>query len=206
MYRDKRGKFRQQVYGDRLMERIKPVIIGYFVLCGVLLNAYLVGYAGCELIKYRKQNGLRFFEGYTVIQKGKEYSWHRINRGGLVADVPVSPEPSQPVQKTVSADVPVEERIRQAFGQDGDVAVAVARAESSLEPDRVGDKHLTFEKDGATMGMSCGLFQIRVLPGRPTCEELLDIDFNIQYARELYEKSGWYPWSVFKSGRYLSFL
>lgn len=98
----------------------------------------------------------------------------------------------------------LEEKIRAAFPEDPDTAVAIAKAESRLNPEVIGDKHLAWE-DGRN-GMSCGIFQIRVFPNRPGCEKLLDEDFNIEYARELYERSGWLPWSTFKSGRYKNFL
>ncbi len=98
----------------------------------------------------------------------------------------------------------VEDKIRAAFPEDPDTAVAVAKAESRLNPEVVGDKHLAWG-DGKN-GMSCGIFQIRVFPKRPDCKELLDEDFNIEYARQLYKNSGWSPWSTFKSGRYKKFL
>jgi len=98
----------------------------------------------------------------------------------------------------------LEEKIRAAFPEDPDTAVAIAKAESRLNPDVVGDENLVWD-DGRN-GMSCGIFQIRVFPNRPACEKLLDEDFNIEYARELYERSGWLPWSTFKSGQYKNFL
>jgi len=98
----------------------------------------------------------------------------------------------------------LEEKIRAAFPEDPDTAVAIAKAESRLNPDVVGDENMIWD-DGRN-GMSCGIFQIRVFPNRPACEKLLDEDFNIEYARELYERSGWLPWSTFKSGRYKNFL
>lgn len=98
----------------------------------------------------------------------------------------------------------IETLIREYFPECPDVAIAVARAESNLEAHRVGDKHLAWD-DGRN-GMSCGLMQIRVFPDRPSCDELLDPVENIKYARKLYEKSGWQPWSTFNSGRYKLFM
>jgi len=108
------------------------------------------------------------------------------------------------VERDSSSYETVENKIRAAFPEDPDTAVAIAKAESNLEDWRIGDKHLAWD-DGRN-GMSCGIFQIRVFPKRPDCEKLLDEDFNIDYARELYESSGWSPWSTFKSGRYKKFL
>ena len=66
-------------------------------------------------------------------------------------------------------------------------ALKVAFCESGLNPDAVGDKNTAYH--------SYGLFQIRGLPGRPSAEWLLDPTNNINYAYELYKKSGWEPWS-----------
>ena len=104
----------------------------------------------------------------------------------------------------ITPAVPLIEKIEKVFGEEAPIAIAVAQAESSMQPDRIGDNHLKFE-DGK-YGMSCGLFQIRILPGRPTCEEMLDPQKNIEFAYELHKKSGWNPWSVYKNGQYLKFI
>lgn len=99
----------------------------------------------------------------------------------------------------------IEQKILEVFGGDT-TAVKIAKAESQLDPDAIGDLHLTFLRNGKKYGMSCGVFQIRVLPGRPSCEELLDVEKNIEYAKKLYDESGWYPWSTYKNGKYLEYL
>jgi hypothetical protein len=76
------------------------------------------------------------------------------------------------------------------------IAVNVMRAESGCNPYAVGDTTLTYIQNGTTYGMSCGLFQVRYLPGRPTCEALKNPAANVDYAYRLYTASGWKPWSV----------
>ena len=97
----------------------------------------------------------------------------------------------------------VEDKIRKAFPECPEIAVAIAKSESGME-NKIGDKPLAWN-DGRN-GMSCGVFQIRIFPSRPDCNEMLDPDKNIAFAKELYDKSGWYPWSNFKNGRYLQFM
>lgn len=100
----------------------------------------------------------------------------------------------------------IEGKIKEVFGDDWKEAYAIAMAESGLRTDAIGDGHITYEYQGETIGMSCGLFQIRTLPGRPSCEEMLDPDKNIAFAKKLFDRSGWMPWSVYKSGKYLTYL
>lgn len=110
-------------------------------------------------------------------------------------------ENEKPIAKTE-----VERLIVEAFPEDPRTALAVAKAESGLVADRVGDTHIEFTRDGVTMGHSCGLFQVRVLPGRPDCETLKDARTNIAFARKLWEKSGWSPWSAWKNGSFKKFM
>lgn len=99
-----------------------------------------------------------------------------------------------------------EEMIREVFGKDADVAIAIAKAESNLNPDAVGDKHLTYQRDGKQYGDSIGLFQIRTFPDRPHRDLLKDPYINVRYAYVIYTKHGFAAWSVFKSGKYEKFL
>lgn len=96
--------------------------------------------------------------------------------------------------------------IRKYFPENFAMAIAIARAESNLEPARIGDKHLEFWKNGELYGHSVGIFQIRRLEGRPDINTLLDAEENVKFARQLYEQNGWNPWSVYRSGRYKQFL
>lgn len=71
-------------------------------------------------------------------------------------------------------DWPVEEALR------------ICREESHGDVGAVGDKR--------TAHVSCGLFQIREIAGRPTCESLKDPILNIKWAHILWLQSGWSPW------------
>lgn len=70
-------------------------------------------------------------------------------------------------------------------------ALNVAKGESGLNPGAIGDN---YPIRGQTIP-SYGLFQIRALPGRPKPEQLVDPEFNVQYAANLFKAQGWRPWS-----------
>jgi hypothetical protein len=86
------------------------------------------------------------------------------------------------------------------------IAKAIMRAESGCRHDAVGDNHITYAQNGTTYGMSCGLFQIRFLPGRPNCEQMKNPSENIAYAGQLFRSQGFRPWSAFLNGSFRKFL
>jgi hypothetical protein len=85
---------------------------------------------------------------------------------------------------------------------DCKTALAIAKAESGLRCEAVGDGHIAFMKNGTEYGKSYGVFQIRHLEGRPNPEELLSCEFNINYAYNLYKAQGFKPWSAYKNLAY----
>jgi hypothetical protein len=77
-------------------------------------------------------------------------------------------------------------------------AYAVCMAESSGDPSMIGDVDTEY--------YSCGLMQIRTLPGRPTCGQLQDGVFNMQYAYNMWRSQGFSPWSAYNNGKYQRYL
>lgn len=69
-----------------------------------------------------------------------------------------------------------------------DIAMQVCKYESQGNEKSIGDRDTNYA--------SCGLMQIRTLPGRPSCEELKDPETNIEFAYNLWSDNGWRPWSV----------
>lgn len=86
---------------------------------------------------------------------------------------------------SASASPTIEDRIRMRFQENGEKMVKIAKCESGMRPEAVGDKNLTFIQDGVTYGTSHGIFQIRYLKGRPTPEKLHDVNTNIEMAYKI---------------------
>lgn len=84
----------------------------------------------------------------------------------------------------------------QQYDWNVEVAIRIMQAESSCNPYSVGDNYPI----NGLHAPSCGLFQIRTLPGRPTCEELKNPEVNIAWANRLYQANGYSPWSVCNNG------
>jgi len=81
--------------------------------------------------------------------------------------------------------------------------MAVMQAESTCNSNAVGDNYVIAGLHAA----SCGLFQIRTLKGRPSCEELKDPSTNIDWAYKVSTNgTNWNPWSVFNNGKYLKYM
>lgn len=90
--------------------------------------------------------------------------------------------------------------IRKWFPEEPDVAIAVAMAESRLNPQATNwqDSHK------GCMG-SFGIFQIGCLH-EENPETLYDVEYNIKRAREIYDESGWQPWGAFTNKSYLAYV
>jgi hypothetical protein len=82
------------------------------------------------------------------------------------------------------------------------IAFAVCQAESKGQTDAVGDTRPI----RGILAPSCGLMQIRTLRGRPSCEQLHNPEFNVDYAHEMWKGQGFKPWSTYKNGEYLKWL
>ena len=94
-------------------------------------------------------------------------------------------------------------RYREFGKEDFCMAYAIFRSESGLRPDREGDS-----------GSSIGISQIHIpahskkIPAdteEGKKEWLKNFQNNLKLAKEIKDKSGWYPWSVYKNGKYLAF-
>lgn len=85
------------------------------------------------------------------------------------------------------------------FGKHADDALTVFTCESGLNPNSVGDSTLpstlAYKANNLPYGESIGIAQIRLIPGRPSREKLLDPYFNISYAKQIFDLQGWKPWS-----------
>ena len=120
----------------------------------------------------------------------------------------VSPAPLSPLEEvlaveliedTTQEDESIEGKIRAVFGNEAETALAVAMAESRMNPDAVGDKHLSKP--------SYGLFQISRIYHKYPIETLLDPDENIRIAKEISSKGrGFENWTTYRTGQYLEHL
>ena len=93
----------------------------------------------------------------------------------------------------------IEDRIKRIFPEDWELATAIFKAESGLNPDAKGDTNTAYP--------SIGIAQIRMLPSRGLNEaDLYDPEYNLNYARQLKDHSGWFPWSAYKNGSYRKYI
>lgn len=190
------GQFRHQSIGERFknamtrrryagnMPKVKKTILILFL---IFVNIYILGNLAIDLVPYITA------EAATT----KIYNWGAREQSTPNTATQDEGEETGDDGVLVAPSQGVEAKIRTAWAGTGeeDTAVAIAQCESGLDPTRIGDRHLAIE---GTKGMSFGIFQIRHLDGRPDPEWLLNEDNNIQYARELWEKSGWTPWTCAK--------
>lgn len=110
--------------------------------------------------------------------------------------------------ETIPPESEIEIKIKQFFGKYSHTAKAIAMCESHLNPQAVGDGGIAYWQNGIEYGRSWGIFQIRYLPGRPHPTKLLNPDYNIAYAYQLFVRSGYAftAWSCYTNGGYLAYL
>ena len=77
-------------------------------------------------------------------------------------------------------------------------AYNVMMGESGGRADAIGDNFPIDTGRGPEIIPSYGLFQIRGLPGRPASDQLINPEFNVKYAADLWRQEGWRPWTAAK--------
>jgi hypothetical protein len=124
-----------------------------------------------------------------------------------VYNAPVEPQNALQTCQTV------ESCVRYYFPQNYDVALAIAKAESSLNPTAINyncryNGVSTFCKKGDEINawsVDCGIYQINT-KGRVCPVDMFDIKNNIEQARKMYEARGWQPWVAYSGQHYKKYL
>ena len=96
--------------------------------------------------------------------------------------------------------------IVQVFGEDAPDAIQIAKCESGLNPETIGDTNLMSHNNGELVGDSIGIFQVRTggegwnraKANGMSAEEfrvyLKDYKKNIDYAKTIFDQRGWSAW------------
>ena len=103
------------------------------------------------------------------------------------------------VEFTVNRILTIEEKIIATFPEQPELMLAIAKAESNLNPEAYNP-----EGHRGCRG-SIGLMQIACLHTDDP-EKLFDVDYNLAKAREIYDRDGLTPWGVYTNGSYLAYL
>lgn len=132
-------------------------------------------------------------------------------------------EPTPVVKEVNPCDVSVEACITKYFPEDPQLAIAVFKAESSLNPNNIGYncRYEYFNKKTqatSTKVTTCkvadranaiskdyGIAQINDQHSK-TPEMFLDPETNLRKARELYDERGWKCWYAYTDGKYKQYL
>lgn len=91
----------------------------------------------------------------------------------------------------------IEDKIRAKFGNEAEVFIAIAKAESGMNPNAQN-----VNTDGS---VDRGLLQINSVHGYNN-RKLFDVDYNINAAYDVYRRQGLTAWTVVKDGSYLKYL
>ncbi len=95
----------------------------------------------------------------------------------------------------------IEQEIRNTFPEAQNVAVAIPKAESELNP-----KAFNPEAHRGCNG-SIGIMQIACVHNRHDPQELHDVQYNLKVARRIYDARGNFnDWGAFTDGRYKTYM
>lgn len=147
---------------------------------------------------------------YTV-EITRSYTRQEPELGKLMADPQGEGEDGTGVEEGEVSPDPLL-TIKNIFGEHAEAAEKIAKCESQLEPTRIGDEHLTSKDGDEIIGRSIGIFQIRTggvekngkvwnrakANGLTVAEfekKMMNPEENIKYAKEIYDRGGWTPWT-----------
>lgn len=94
-------------------------------------------------------------------------------------------------------ELTIEEKIAKTFPENPKIMLAVAKAESGLNP------MTTNRNSNGTRDI--GLFQINSVHGEDDLE-MFDVDKNLVAARKIYDKQGITAWAAFNNNSYAKFM
>ena len=105
----------------------------------------------------------------------------------------------QPVYAKEVKEESVEEHIKRVWGNEANIMIAIAYAESGFNCKAINDK---LNKDGS---WDAGLLQVNSIHGYEKTE-LLDCHRNTDISYKIYQSQGFRAWSVYNNGKYRKFL
>lgn len=138
----------------------------------------------------------------------------------ITADPTVSPVP-QTVSALIEQYEPIKQYINTIFGRNAATAYAVAFAESGKWDKDTGRPYFVSSAVNASgIETSVGVFQINLksavakvhydrIPGQSLADKIEWLQnpyHNVLFAYWIYSTSGFHPWSVYSSGKYLAFI
>lgn len=95
--------------------------------------------------------------------------------------------------------------IRKTFPEAPITAIAVASAESELNP-RAYNPEWHYRNGKKVCQGSYGIMQIACVHHMSNPSALYDVEFNLEVARRVYNEREWQPWGAYTDGRYRAYL
>ena len=119
------------------------------------------------------------------------------DKGPLVIENRVQAKFERPEAIVEVKELTIEEKIAKTFPENPKIMIAVAKAESNLNP-LATNRNTNGSRD-------IGLFMINSVHGYDDLE-MFDVDKNLAAAKKIYDKQGITAWAVVNNGSYLKYV
>lgn len=174
-----------------VLERVKyNVRILGLVMLGVVIGvSYLIAYQAYEKVSWGVGTTAKNIV-ILVDEKEADTGLHL----GAIAEAKEEISSSEEVPPSLS----IEDKIRKTFPENPELMIAIAKAESKLNPHAIN-------RANSNGSVDTGIFQINSIHGYSE-EYLKNEDNNLKIARIVYEKQGITAWASYNNGAYLKWL
>ena len=184
--RNGRGQFSRRKHYKLPEKKIKPVLMWYYAILGVLVSCYLISGAFYECFQIVKT---KFYETKKIIiipevGAGTSDGDSDVNRLSGEVSQPISDNTEEGVEDTIR-------RVAEEVGfEETENLIGIANCESSLNP-----MAINVNSDGS---LDLGLFQINEKWHGSDRECYFDLECATRKAIEIQRKSGWNAWVCFR--------
>jgi hypothetical protein len=178
----------------KFFKRLQELLWYYTQILALVFLGVIIGIS--YFIAYQEYQNLNWGDGTVeehIILTNEKASSTGLHFGEIEEEKSASP---LSIENT--KELSIEDKIRKTFPEEPELMIAIAKAESKLNPHAIN-------RANSNGSVDTGIFQINSIHGYSE-EFLKNEDNNLKVARLVYEKQGITAWSAYNNGSYKQWL